>query len=516
MLVHEILEHTAKRLPRKIALIEDEKTLTYADVLSRAESFSASLSQRGVKPGDRVALLLPNCLEFCIAYFAVLRLGAIVVPLNNRLAAKEFVFILNDCGAETIVVGYQFLETYKQFAPELKQKPRLIYAGAQRVSGIDFFADFAGPGQEAPASPPIRMDDPACIMYTSGTTGLPKGAVMSHRNIFANARNAGAHMGYRERDVTLIVVPLFHVTGLNTQLVALIYVGGTSVIMRAYNTAGLIELLAKHRVTTMITVPTMYTLMLINPALEKADLSSLRALSYGGAPMDPETIKGLQSRLNVDLFNAYGLTETSSIATCMPACDTGRKGASIGLAATGVQLKVVDDRGVELPPGEVGELWVKGPNVVRGYWNNPKATAENITDGWLHTGDCARMDEEGFVYIADRKKDMIIRGGENVYSIEVEAALVAHPNVLEAAVVPRPHSIFGEVVHAFVVPSPGTRPTEEEIIEHCAGLIADYKVPGSVSFVEELPRNPGGKVVKTVLRDRVPPGDPPRRQTRKP
>jgi long-chain acyl-CoA synthetase len=338
---------------------------------------------------------------------------------------------------------------------------------------------------------------------------------MSHRNIFANARNAGAHMGYRERDVTLIVVPLFHVTGLNTQLVALGYVGGTSVIMRSYNTAGLIQLLEKHRVTTMITVPTMYTLMLVNPALDKADLSSLRALSYGGAPMDPETIKGLQTRLNVDLFNAYGLTETSSIATCMPACDTWRKGASIGLPASGVEAKIVNEKGVELLPGEVGELWLKGPNVVKGYWNNPKATAENITDGWLHTGDIARMDDEGFVYIADRKKDMIIRGGENVYSIEVEAALVSHASVLEAAVVPRPHTIFGEVVHAFVVPSPGTRPTEDEIIEHCATVIADYKVPASVTFVEELPRNPGGKVIKNRLREMVPPGDPPRRQTRK-
>ncbi len=515
MLVHEILEYTAKRLPEKTALIEDEQRLTFSEVRRQTESLSAALVRGGVKPGDRVALLLPNCIEFCIAYFAVLRTGAIVVPLNNRLVPREFAFILNDSGAETLILGYQFLDPYRRFAPDLKQKPRLIYAGPEPADGIDFFADLAGAAVAAPASPPIQMDDPACIMYTSGTTGLPKGAVMSHRNIFANARNAGAHMGYRERDVTLIVVPLFHVTGLNTQLVALFYVGGTCVIMRAYNTAGLIKLLEKHRVTTMITVPTMYTLMLVNPELDKADLSALHALSYGGAPMDPETIKGLQSRLNVDLFNAYGLTETSSLATCMPACDTGRKGASVGLPVSGVQAKVVNDKGIELPPGEVGELWVKGPNVVRGYWNNPQATADNITDGWLHTGDIARMDDEGFVYIADRKKDMIIRGGENVYSIEVEAALVSHPGVLEAAAVPRPHTIFGEVVHAFVVPSPGARPTEDEIIEHCAKMIADYKVPASVSFVEELPRNPGGKVIKNRLREMVPPGDPPRRPSRK-
>ncbi|MBW2559045.1 MAG: AMP-binding protein [Deltaproteobacteria bacterium] len=481
MLVHEMLEYTTARLPHKTALIEGDRRLTFCETLDQVVALAANLSEMGVSKGDRVALFFPNCIEFCIAYFAVLRLGAIVVPMNNRLAPREFAYIVNDCGTETMIVGYQSWETYQAFTSDLKEEMRLIYAGDKPVEGAEFFSDLIKPVQSAPESPVIEMDDPACIMYTSGTTGVPKGAVMSHRNIFTNARNAGAHMGYRERDVTLIVVPLFHVTGLNTQLVALIYVGGTTVIMRSYNTAGMIELLAEHKVTTMITVPTMYTLMTLNSALGKADLSSVRALSYGGAPMAPDTMIALQERLRgVDLFNAYGLTETSSLATAMPPCDTMRKGSSVGLPVSGVQLRVVDAEGGDLPPDTTGELWIRGPNVVASYWNKPEVTAKDLANGWLRTGDYARIDEEGFVYIVDRMKDMINRGGENIFCIEVEAVLVENQKVLEAAVVPRPHSIFGEVVHAFIVPVPGTEPTENEIIEYC-------------------------------VRELVPPGDPPRR-----
>lgn len=511
MLVHEILAYTAGRLPDKVALIEGERSLTYAQTLARARALAAALEQRGIGPGDRVALLFPNCLEFVLAYFAVLMLGAVVVPLNNRLAPKEYTYILNDCGAETLILGYQFWEAWQAFAGGLEREMRLIYAGQQAREGAEDFAALSQPGPEPAGRPGLTPDSPACIMYTSGTTGLPKGAVMSHQNVFINARNCGAHLGYKQDDVTLIVVPLFHVTGLNSQLVALFYTGGACAIMRAYNTAEMIRQMEHYRVSVTFKVPTMYTLMLVNEALAECDLSALRLAAYGGAPMDPETIAALQRRLGVDLYNCYGLTETSSLTTVLPACDALRKPGAVGLAVSGVELRVVDDAGGDLGPDQVGELWIKGPNVVASYWNKPEATAQNLAGGWLRTGDYARIDAEGFVYIADRKKDMINRGGENIYSIEVEAAIVAHPAALEAAVVPRPHSIFGEVVHAFVVLAPGASVGEEEIIAHCKTLIADYKAPASVSFVEELPRNPGGKVLKTKLREMVPAGDPPRR-----
>ena len=226
--------------------------------------------------------------------------------------------------------------------------------------------------------------------------------------------------------------------------------------------------------------------------------------------MDAETINSLQKRMNADLYNCYGLTETSSLTTVMPACDTLRKSSSVGIPVSEVKLRVVDDDDKDVPLGTIGELWIKGPNVIQRYWNKPDETAKNLTDGWLHTGDFARIDDEGFVFIADRKKDMINRGGENIYSIEVEAAILSHPKVLEAAVVPRSHTIFGEVVHAFIVPVPEQEINEKEIIEHCRKLIADYKVPASISFLAEMPRNPGGKVIKNLLRGLVPPGDPPR------
>jgi acyl-CoA synthetase (AMP-forming)/AMP-acid ligase II len=458
-----------------------------------------------------VALLLPNCVEFCLAYFAALGAGAVAVPLNTRLAPQEFAYIVNDARPAVLIVGHDLWEAYLGFKDGLEASPLVIYAGEQSREGALDFATLSAPGPAPNPPEGLALDSPACIMYTSGTTGLPKGAVMSHRNVFVNARNCGAHLGYKESDVTLAVVPLFHVTGLNSQLVAMFYAGGACSILRAYNTAAMIERIAAHRVTVTFKVPTMYTLMLASPALAGRDLSAWRLAAYGGAPMDPATIAALQKSLGVDLYNAYGLTETSSLATVLPACDALRKAGSVGLPVSGVRLRVVDEAGQDLPADAPGELWIKGANVVGQYWNKPEATAASLGGGWLRTGDIARIDAEGFVYIADRKKDMICRGGENVYSIEVETALLAHPDVLEAAVVPRPHSIFQEVVHAFCVLKPGAAVGEDAIIAHCRRLIADFKAPASVSFVEALPRNPGGKVLKKLLRQQVPPGDPPRR-----
>lgn len=511
MLIHEILQYTASRLPDKVFLAEDERELTYGQTWAQARAVAAGLQKGGVEAGDRVALLFPNSIDFCLCYFGVLMLGAVVVPVNNRLAPKEMAYVLEDSGPKVLMVHEQFQETAAEVALLMDLPGRVIGAKGAKREGQDHLDDLLAAGGTPQGAPELGKDSPASIMYTSGTTGQPKGAIISHGNVAANARNCAAHLGYTERDTTLIVVPLFHVTGLHSQLVAFAYAGGSCAIMRAYNTARMIELMAKHQVTVTFKVPTMYTLMLVNPALKENDLSSLRLACYGGAPMAPETVRQMQQQLGVDLVNAYGLTEATSLVTAAPICDALRKAGSIGLPTSGNRLKVVDPDGVEVEPDQVGELLIKGPLVVQGYWNKPQATAEALVNGWLHTGDYARIDPEGFVYIADRKKDMIIRGGENVYSIEVESALVTHSGVLEAAVVPRGHSIFGEVVHAFVVCVPEADPSEDEIITHCVGLIAEYKVPASVSFIAELPRNPGGKVLKKVLKDQVPPGDPPRR-----
>jgi acyl-CoA synthetase (AMP-forming)/AMP-acid ligase II len=500
MLIYEMLKTSAERLPDKPALICDEEILTYRALQQQVLSLAYYIQKMGIRKGDRVALLFPNCNEMAVAYFACAVLGAVAVPLNNRLTGKDLTYILNDCGARMAVVGYQFFQLFQTIREGLRSLKDLIYAGPARQPGAIYFRDLLG-ASEPPQEPAMSPDDSAVIMYTSGTTGLPKGAVMTHRNVFTNARNCGAALNYRENDTTLIVVPLFHVTGLNSQLVAFLYVGGTCVILKAYKTAEMIRAIARHGITVLFNVPTMYVLMLINETLKETDISSVRIAAYGGAPMDKETIVALKDRLGLDLYNAYGLTESSSLTTVLPACDAVRKAPSVGLPVSGVRVKTVGADGGETPPGEAGELLIKGPNIVQGYFNKPEATQKSIVDGWLHTGDVARIDDEGYVFIVDRMKDMIVRGGENIYSIEVESVLNSHPQVLESAVVPEPHHIFGEVVKAFVVLRPGTQTTPEEIIDFCKRNMADYKVPAGVVFLEELPRNPGGKVVKNRLRE---------------
>lgn len=500
MVIFEMLRASAKRVPDKTALLCDGEVISYKTLEERALSLGHQLQRLGATKGERVALLFPNGNEMAVAYFACAAIGAVSVPLNNRLTAKDLIYMVNDCAACLLIVGDPFWEISRQIRPHLSSVREFVYAGPERKDGAHCFADLIAEKQR-PDLPPVLADDTATIMYTSGTTGLPKGAMMSHRNIFANARNCGSALNYKESDRTLIVVPLFHVTGLNSQLVAFIWIGGTCVILKAYKTVEMIEAIERHRITALFMVPTMYVLMLINETLPKRDLSSVRLAAYGGAPMDKETIIRLKERLGWDLYNAYGLTETSSLATVLPACDAVRKAPSVGLPVCGVQVKTIDGRGRELGPGETGELLIKGPNVVLGYFNKPEATQQSIVDGWLHTGDLARIDDEGYVFVVDRLKDMILRGGENIYSIEVESVLNSHPKVLESAVVPEPHPIFGEVVKAFVVLRPGEEAAPEEVIDFCRRHIADYKIPARVVFLDELPRNPGGKVIKNRLRE---------------
>jgi acyl-CoA synthetase (AMP-forming)/AMP-acid ligase II len=326
--------------------------------------------------------------------------------------------------------------------------------------------------------------------------------MMTHRNILFNNQSCKAHLGFVPSDRTLIVVPMFHVTGLNSLLSVFVELGGTMVIMGAYNTQEVIWHLAEYRITGAIVVPTICTLLLISPHLAGADLSALRMIAYGGAPMPVETIRGLKARFpGLHVINVYGLTESSSLSTVLPAGDAESRPSSVGLPVSRTQIRIMNEAGTELPRGEVGEIWIKGGQIVKGYWNRPEATAQAITDGWLHTGDLGKMDEDGYVYVVDRKKDMIIRGGENIYCIEVEETVNAHPTVLESAVVPHPHEIFGEVVKAVCVLRPGQTATAEEIIGFCKQRLADYKVPVHVRFLAELPRNPGGKVLKRELKD---------------
>jgi long-chain acyl-CoA synthetase len=345
-----------------------------------------------------------------------------------------------------------------------------------------------------------KATDLAIISYTSGTTGFPKGAMITHRNTLFNVESCRATLGYRADDVGLVNLPLFHVTALHSQLVALLACGATAVLQPEYDTRQMLELVSRHRVTALFLVPAIYKLITLREDLGRYDLTRVRVAAYGGAPMDPETIRAIQRILPAELHNCYGLTECSSLGTVLPAELALSRAESVGRPVPGTEAQVRSESGEVLPPGEPGELHLRGPHIVRGYWGAPEKSRQAIRDGWLRTGDLARIDPDGLVTILDRVKDMINRGGEKIYGLEVENVLYAFPGVAEAAVVGVPHPVFGEVPAAFVVPMPGASLDPEAIRRHCSGRLADFKVPVAVRFLDALPRNPGGKVVKQALK----------------
>lgn len=497
-----VLDHTVFRFPDKEAIVCNNQRLTYEQFRKQVNDAAFVLStEYGISRGDRVALLLGNNIEFCISIFAVSQLGAITVPLNNRLKSSELEFMLNHSGSRALIVEKQYWQNITQIKKKLLTVKDVFFVGDEAPDGAsDFKALLA-----APAGKTISVDageeDIAFIMFTSGTTGTPKGAMGTHMGMIHSAINYVQVFQTTPEDRTLLVVPLFHVTGLIGQLIHMIYVGGTVVLMREYKTELMIEFMSRENITFTFVVPTIYVLMLMNPNLDKCNLNSYRIAAYGGAPMSLDTIRKLSERFpKLKLHNAYGATETSSPATLLPSKDALNKASSVGLPVPVGDLKVVDENGNTLPPNEVGELWVKGPMVVPGYWENPEANAREFTDGFWHSGDLARIEKEGYVYIMDRKKDMINRGGEKIFCLEVEDVLYSHPKVLEAAVVGVPDEIFGEQVKAVVIPKPGQSLSEDEIRQWLAERLADYKVPKYVEFSDQLPRNPGGKVLKALLK----------------
>ncbi len=483
-------EKTALRFP-------PDGAMTYAELSDRCLRFAAFLRSRSVAPGDRVAILLQNVPEFVVAYFGAISAGCVAVPVNYRLAPPEIAYILSDCSAAAVI------------APPDRLEPVRFLPGAGSVR--DWFAvDGGGEGtipfgealsaDPAPSPAPVSPDDVAVLLYTSGTTGFPKGAMLSHRNTLFNVDSCRAALGYLGDDVGLLTLPLFHVTGLNSQLVALMACGATVVLQKEYDTRQVLELIERHRATALFLVPAIYKLITLRADAARFDLSSVRVAAYGGAPMAPETILSLRRILPARLHNCYGLTECSSLGTVLPSDLALARSESVGFPVPGTAAEVRGEKGEKLPPGQPGELCLKGPHIVRGYFGAPGKTRDAIRDGWLLTGDIARIDDEGLVYILDRAKDMINRGGEKVFGLEVENVLYGYPGVAEAAVFGIPHPVFGEVPAASVVPLPGESVDPESVKEYCRERLADFKVPVSVRITDRIPRNPGGKVLKKELR----------------
>jgi long-chain acyl-CoA synthetase len=479
----------------------------------------------GVREGDRVAIAMRNYPEWSVAFWAAAAAGAVVVPLNSWWTGEELQYGLADSATKVLFADPERAASLEAWREEMPDLEAVVVARATSERPVPAWAaaweSVVGEGPERVELPVVSVgpEDDATIFYTSGTTGRPKGALGTHRNIctnpmsllYVNARAAlrsgasPAPAGAGEQNAYLLSVPLFHATGCHSILVTNLLVGGKLVMMHRWDPGRALELIERERITTFGGVPTMVLQVLDHPDFAKRDTSSVRSVGYGGAPAPPELVRRIAQHFHSSpASNGYGLTETSSLSTMNSGEDYLAKPDSVGPPVPVVTVKVVDPDGRELPVGEVGELWIKGPNVVKGYWNKPEATAAVFTDGWLHTGDVARLDDEGFVYIVDRAKDMLIRGGENVYCVEIEGVLYEHPAVADAAVIGIPHPTLGEEVGAVVTLRPGTSATEDELREFVGRRLAAFKVPVRVWFHDgELPRNPAGKVLKRDLRDRL-------------
>lgn len=501
--LHALLDEAVARRPDGEALVCDGERLTYSDLGRSSGELAAALAASGIAAGDRVALLVGNRNAFVTLVFAAARIGAVVVPMGLRLQEPEIRHILADCGAVLLVHEAELADRLPASAevPALRSR---IAVGGEAAGSIAFEAFAAtGRSREAPAVAAVDEEDVAAILYTSGTTGRPKGAMLTHLGIVHSSMVYEHCLGLTEADRSIAAVPLSHVTGLIANITAMVRVAGCLIIMPAFRAADFLPLAARERMTFSVLVPAMYNLCLMQPDFTDHDLSAWRIGGYGGAPMPVPTIERLAERCpGLNLVNAYGSTETTSPSTILPPRFTTSRGHTVGLAAPGVDIVVMDDAGREVAPGETGEIWIRGPHVVKGYWNNPEATADGFTAGYWHSGDIGSMDAEGFVQVLDRKKDMINRGGYKVFTAEVETVLAGLPGVVECAVVAVPCPVLGERVHAFVVTAEAGIPDAPAIREWCAARLSDYKVPETLTLgTEPLPRNANGKVLKRVLRE---------------
>jgi long-chain acyl-CoA synthetase len=501
-----LLAESAKSAPNKPAIIINDVVLPYAMVDGLARRFAGALRALGVQRGQHVALLLPNVPQFTIAYFGAHYAACPVVPLNVLLTADEIAYHLEDSEAQVLVVWEGFLDQAKAGFARADGCKHLIVARADRADmsapeGTHNFAKITMGATPVDGVPATMPDDTAVILYTSGTTGKPKGAELTHFNLFYNADYmTRLPLPYpMEEQVAMVVLPLFHSFGQTVMQNATIRAGGTMVLMPRFEPVAAAQLIQKHKVKFFAGVPTMYFALLHHPEVDPAMLSSLGHCASGGAAMPMEVMNAFDKKFSTDILEGYGLSETSPVASFNPA--GAKKVGSIGKPIWGVEFRLEDASGkVITEPGVPGEICIKGHNIMKGYWKRPEATAESIVDGWFHSGDIGQRDADGYYFIVDRKKDMIIRGGFNVYPREVEEVLYAHPAVAEAAVIGVPHESHGEEVKAVLALKPGHTVNADDVIAYCKEKLAAYKYPRIVEFRDSLPKGPTGKILKREMR----------------
>ena len=500
----QMLAETAAKTPDKTAIIFHDQNTSYRDFDARANQVANGLIQLGVQPGDRVALYIHNLPIFMEAYYGILRAGASVVPLNVLYKAGEVEYILKDSGARAILTFGPFAPVALAAAANAPELRHVIVAAAEEMPGATLWRTaFA----DQPATAPqvaVQDEDVAVICYTSGTTGHPKGAMLTHRNLISNLNQCSAieTISTRPDDVVWLALPLFHIYAMNVAMNLAVKNGASMVLIERFDLTSSLDAIQKNRCTVLYGAPPMFVGWAQVPTLKDYDLSSVRYIASGAAALPVRIMELFEGLAGVPISEGYGLTEASPVVTSNAAGPVTKPG-TVGPAIPGCEVRIVDEAGNEVAHGVMGEVICRGPNIMKGYWKQPQATAEALRDGWLHTGDLGTMDDDGYVTIADRIKDMIIVSGYNVYPREVEETLFKHPAVADAAVVQYPDPYQGESVMAYVVLKEGATATEQEIIDYCRGQLAVFKCPRKVVFRDALPKNNTGKVLRRELREQA-------------
>lgn len=509
------LSQTVKEYGNKPAIIFEGTETSYLQLEGAINKFASSLNELGISKGDHVAVVLGNSPYFIISLYGAIRAGATVIPINPIYTPDEIAYIINNGDVKAVITLDLLLPLFEKMeavlptvghiitceTPPNENKADLDITKLNIFTKLKSFTKMLSVGKAQFEGPVLNDDDVAVILYTSGTTGKPKGAMLTHQNLYSNAIDTANYLEITNSDIVVTTLPMFHVFCLTVSLNAPLMNGATLLVVPRFSPEIIFNLVKKNEATVFAGVPTMYNFLLQFDQANKADLKSLRICISGGASMPVALLNGFEQKFDVMVSEGYGLSEASPV-TCFNPLDRPRKAGSIGTSIVNVENKVVNELGEELPPNQVGELIVKGPNVMKGYYKMPEETAATIRDGWLYTGDLAKKDEDGYFYIVDRKKDMIIVGGYNVYPREVEEVLYNHEDVIEVAVLGIPDPNFGEAVKCFVVVK-NKQITEEILLDYCKEHIAKYKVPNSIEFLEELPKNTTGKILRRALKDQV-------------
>lgn len=511
MNLSEQLHQTALIKADKPAYYFMDQSTSYRELDAAVSKFADELHKLGVSKGDNIALLLGNSPHFIISMYGALRTGATVIPVNPIYSPDEIGYILNNGDVKVVVALDKLSPLLEKLNPILSSVENYVICETQPDNGemsklsiypkMKSFTQMIASGDVQFKGPDLDPEDTAIILYTSGTTGKPKGAILSHKNIYSNAHDTGEYLNITEDDRVVTTLPMFHVFSLTVVVNAPLLSGGTLLIVPQFSPKEIFRLIKKYEATVFAGVPTMYNFLLQYPDGTAEELESLRFCISGGSALPVSLLESFEKKFNVNISEGYGLSEASPV-TCFNPLDRPRKAGSIGTNIVNVENKVVNELGEEVGVNEVGELIVRGPNVMKGYYKMPEESAAVLKDGWLYTGDLARMDEEGYFFIVDRKKELIIVGGYNVYPREVEEVLYAHPEVVEAAAIGVPDPNLGEVVQCFVVKKNDAL-TEEELLAYCLEHLAKYKVPAKIEFIDELPKNTTGKILRRSLKTHV-------------